>query len=460
VWLGSGRDDGIIVICDSAQIPSRSLVTSGRRTFNLSSLVYDFIFETKMVTASLAVLAAISAGAFVRGPSGLWWRSLLYSFGQPFAVSFFLVAPFSPSNPDVVDSAAGFFFEATVLFLYVSLLGQVFTALHRIDDARIAKSLLACLLAHVVLVAPQLMSEGFGLFSEGTRIDYLYGSALSKYFTYATIGLSAIEAGLVARCVSRAGSVRWMAIAVLALNFALSVVAGSKGAVFLWLGSVLALVDYRAAKFRPMVLLMAVCLVVGGVIVSAAMTADFLGITIQEFADLAVSRFFLNNDARALALDLRSSETANVGLFSESFRSIGSLFGYSPANPPLGVQLYDQYFGTSGNAGANASLAALITYYTVSGYGVLPFVAASMGVALLCVSVRAVASSMRHPSGRYLIRSLGLVALLQFSQDFLAFQVVMPMAAIVMVALWGLDRREFASSHRPSLGSTPLAPAR
>lgn len=144
--------------------------------------------------------------------------------------------------------------------------------------------------------------------------------------------------------------------------------------------SVAALVDYRRARIPKTLQLLVAVGGAGALVVSSIIIADFIGITTEQFTDLALSRFFLNNDARSLAFDLRSQVTAETGLLSESFRSLGNLFGSPPRNDPLGVLLYAQRLGVTNGSGANASLMALVTFYSTPGYATIPALFGSLAV--------------------------------------------------------------------------------
>jgi hypothetical protein len=318
--------------------------------------------------------------------------------------------------------------------------------------------LVVCLIAQILVAWPLVLTEGFGIQSEGSRIAFLYEGTTGKYLAYAGVGLGAILAGLVALRVSRHGKPGYLGAISAALVFALSVASGSKGGFFLWVGSVAALIDYRRARMAPFTSAVIVCALLGGLVWSVAFLADALAMTVEDFVDLAFSRFFLNNDARAIVFDLRSTATGGLSLVTESFRSLSSLVGMRPANDPLGVLLYDTYFGPSGGNGANASLIALILYYMPSGLALGPVIASALGAVALYAGIAWVASAMRHGWGAFVVLSLGFVAVQQYSQDFLAFQVLMPMVCAVVLLVWILDRRHVAKrSDRTHQNRPPAA---
>jgi hypothetical protein len=201
------------------------------------------------------------------------------------------------------------------------------------------------------------------------------------------------------------------------------------------------MVDYRRARIPKKVLLLASAAIFGALVVSSVIIADFFGISTGEFADLALARFFLNNDARAMAFDLRTQASGEAGLLAESFRSLANLFGAPPRNEPLGLLLYAQHLGVTNGSGANASLMALITYYSVPGYTAVPAMLASLAIAAVVHMFVRVTRAMRHRGCRVAVLTLALLSVTTFSQDFLAFQVVMPIAIVTIAMMTVLDQR-------------------
>jgi hypothetical protein len=177
---------------------------------------------------------------------------------------------------------------------------------------------------------------------------------------------------------------------------------------------------------------------------------------VGEFFELAFGRVLLTNDARALAIDLRSSHSDYSLLVNESFRSLSSLFGNRPTNDPLGMRLYADYFGSTGLTGANTSLMALVMFYGPSGSPFVLALIAAIAALTMYLGVRVARHTVGSPGGRYVVQSLGLIGISVFSQDFLAFQVVVPLAALMLFALWvgqtcvGRKRAATTSWVRPS----------
>ena len=410
--------------------------------------MYEYLFEAKALTLCAALGCTMLASALT-GSASLWWRGLFFAVGPALAAAFFLIAFTAPVQLDVIDIAGGFCLEFTVLMALFALLVALIVALRRCRDGDVARLLTATLVAQVLLTLPLLSSEGFGIFSEGTRIDYLYAGSLAKYLTYSAMLLTGTQVPLLAHRISgrRQGL---LDAAVVAATFTASVLSGSKGAVFLWIVAIVALVDYRRARLSWRAIALMASMLVAALVLSSSFIAQFLGIELGDFADLALSRFFLTNDARALAFDFRNSVTPDAGLLAESFRSISTLFGTPPQNSPLGVLLYGQLFGFESSSGANASLAALLVYYSQPGSAGILALFAAVGAAGLALLFAGAARRMRRATSRTVILALGLFSLQQYSQDFLAFQVVVPLAILGILIVWLYDR----SFARPSRGAS------
>jgi hypothetical protein len=401
--------------------------------------VYDHLLNAAVVTAMLALCLTLLASA-VAGRPGVAARVLAFGFVSAFAAAFFVVAPFARTEVNLPDAAAGLLFEFMVLCLFCRLFIQMLDQVQQFDVACSRCALAASLAFQAAIATPLVTSEGFGIFSDGSRIEYLYTGSLAKYLTYAGILLTVLQAGLIAHRVSNAGRPHGLDYLTLAFNFGFSLMSGSKGAFFLWLLGLLALIDYRKAKFRPHVVMGVFLIAIAAFAWMGQVISGFLGLTFEEFLELSLSRFFLSNDARALAFDLRVFTKPDDSLLSESFRSLWTLFGYPPNNPPLGVHLYDHYFGLSDGNGANTSLMALIVFYSAQGTSLLPALVAIIAALLLYASITATRQLLRNPVAQFATTAWGAIALQQFSQDFLAFQVIVPLVVLAVGILFAIDR--------------------
>jgi hypothetical protein len=397
--------------------------------------VYDLLFEATALTTIFMVLLTMAASLVV-GASRMWWRVLAFNFSPAIAAAFFLVALVSDVPASRVDLVGGLIFEFVVLCMYCRLLTDAYRDLHRIGLGQVSRLMRTTLVLQCVFALPLLMTDGFGIFSDGSRIDYLSTSFGATYLTYASILIAVLQAGLVARRVTLTGKIGLDGTLVIGVSLVLSVVAGSKGAILLWLLSAVALIKYQEARVSRATVAIALGFAAASVGLTAYLVSDFLGIEVVEFFRLAFGRVLLTNDARALAIDLRSTQSHYGLLLSESLRSLSTLFGNRPANEPLGMLLYANSFGSTGIAGANTSLMALILFYGPPGSPLLLALVASTVVVVMYAAVRALRLTSTSPGGTYVVQALGLVGISVFSQDFLAFQIVAPLTVLALLAVW------------------------
>ncbi|HEY6643537.1 hypothetical protein [Povalibacter sp.] len=412
------------------------------------NVIYEFILSHKLLTAIAAVCLTVLACALT-SHARLWWRAIANQYAPAMATAFFVVAPFSDQRVAGADMVSGFVFEFWILLLYCSLFVRMYQNTALIESVDTTRLLRISIVLQLLASWPIVTSQGFGLFSEGSRIEYLSDSSSAKYFTYFVVLVSTLQAPLIANRLTKSGRLGMSGAVAIGLTFTLSLLAGSKGGVFLWFLSIASLVDYRRApisRFSVVFVAIAGCALVVG---SSIVIADFLGVRLEEFFDIVLSRFFLNNDARALAFDQRPVAPLTTSLIVESFRSLATIFGAQPHDSPLGILLYDELFGFETGNGANASLMALIVYYSPPGYAALPAIVASCGAGVLFTFFRIVLRTLRRSATKAILLAFAIIALQQYSQDFLAFQVVMPLVVVAIAAIWLYDQQYFRRA-RPS----------
>ncbi len=395
--------------------------------------MYNFILEQKLAAFIAALLLALCACAIAGGRLTLWWRGILYSYMPSLAAAFYATAFFADAAPFAGDLAAGLLFEFTVLVLFYRQFRLLRRDLETVSRQSVTKALGRTMVVQVICAVPLIAAGGFGIFSDESRIGYLYTGSLPKYFTYASFLATTAQVALLAALVSTSGRLGSRGWSVILLNFAISVTSGSKGAVFLWLASIASLIDYRRARIPAYKLFGALAIGIGAFLVSSLAVAQFFDLDFDVFLDVAFSRFFLNNDARALAFDLRNWHSASYSMFSESFRSLGNLLGIPPRNDPLGVQLYGEAFAIENGNGANASFMALGTYYFPAGYAFIPAVLGIIGILGVAQLAGMTSSLLHRPVQRVIVRSIWLVCLALYTQDFLAFQVLLPLAILTIL---------------------------
>lgn len=396
--------------------------------------MYSYLFVSKAGTF-LAALALTWTACALAGRSGVWWRAFAFNFTPALGAGFFASGFFADPMPPFGDLAGGLLFETVNLAVFCVAFVRAYEGLSALDDTTVRRAIVTLFVIELGLFSVIVTSSGFGLFSDGAKNDYLATNPFLKYATYGLALLTRAQAGLLARQLSRQ-KFGVLAFLVVIFHAAASIAAGSKGAFFLWLLSMFALVDYRQARL-PMTLVLSIGATISAALgITAYVISGFLGITVLDFFDLAFNRIFLTNDARAIAFDLRNGLSAEHGPLVEAFRSYARLLALYAQDPPLGVHLYDTYFGPSGGNGANASLMAFATYYSPPGYA---FVYAAGG-ALCSLAIfyvhMAVAQGMRSPLARYITWSVALTSLILWTQDVLAFQLSAILAVPVLATTW------------------------
>jgi len=423
--------------------------------------LYEFLFDSKFAILLAASLVA-GLAATLAGRPGVAWRLLAFNFVPVFAAAYFVVVPLADRSPPVGDLSAAFAFEFVVLVLLARLVIDLMDQVRRIDATTARRALAWTLAGQLALAWPLVGTEGFGIFSEGSRIEYLFAGSGGKYLTYGSLLLGAVQAALLACRLSAGARPRLLDYTVLGVAFSLSLLSGSKGAFFLWLLTVFALVDYRRAQLRVRTVVLGLAALLAAFLAMAEVLRGILGFTQAEFVELVLNRFLLSNDARALALELRSIVGPDAVFWEEAFRSLASLFGTRPVHPPLGVHLFDLYFGDSAGSGANASLMALILFTTAPGDAALPALVAAGAVFVLFLGVKQAARMMPSRLLRLVVTTAGALTLPIMSQDFLAFQVVMPLIVVSVGLLYLIHalRLDLAPLLRARRAGEPLAQRR
>lgn len=400
-------------------------------------MAYQLILQEKLLASLVALFLAVLTSILV-GSKSLWFRGVLFNFSPLLAAAFYIVVFVSGSNFDVVDIVSGAAFEFLVLLIIFRLLVDVRRNICFVSEGDSVFVLSWLLVFQLLLLIPVITSDGFGIFSADSRLDYIYNWKYAKYFTYAGFLVMAVQAVFIAALVSARGYLGYLGWCLILVNFAFSALSGSKGSVFLWVLSIVSLIDYRRANIPRSSIVFFSFVMIGFLAVSSVLISSVLNLDIFEFTDLVANRFFLTNDARALALDLRTPASSVYSFIPESFPAFSSLFGYFPKNDPLGILLYERKFNISGNIGANSSFMALATYYSIKGYVFFPVLWGGCGVIVLHIIILFLGSIFRS-KGRLIIGAIGLVLLRNYSQDFFAFQIFL-ILIFVLIFLSALVR--------------------
>jgi hypothetical protein len=389
---------------------------------------YNLIFTT--IPYVVAIIVGIVFAAVFLFKSSLVIRSILFSFGfwlSPLFYIMYLVFTRTFSAQVVI----ALLLEILFFILYLkslSILLTVVTPLQSPTLPTLKRWLKAGLLLSIFLVVPLIFHAGYGLFSHGSRIQYLADSRLNLYLTYTSSLTTAIMIPIVAAILNR--EKRWSAIVVfyLATEAVLSVLSGSKGGSALAFVAVLSLLQYR--NTREYLKLLRIPVVIITTIVGSTIyyVGGFLHLEPVQMIRLMGSRFFLTNDARALSIDFAGHlNQESTSLFRESFRFYASFLGLSPINPPLGQLLYTQAFSSEGLVGANTSATALLIAYG----GDIERVLFAIGLSLAAISIWLL---IRYRNKYQIVSAAAGISLLSLlSQDFLAFQVTINIVLLVCI---------------------------
>jgi hypothetical protein len=287
------------------------------------------------------------------------------------------------------------------------------------------------------ILMASLNAEGFGIFSQTSRVSYLSEAWYLKYLTYINVILWPYLAKVVAELInsrSRFGFPVLLNIIILVVS---SILSGSKAGFLFWFLMLFCFLDsksiYRLARM-PFVWLV-ISSIVALVYYVISSLSKVLDISFQESLDLVFSRLLLNNDARAIVLSVVSSDAGWFDFLTNSFRGYALKVGIPPSDVPMGNLLYSSYFGSGFDTnGANASFVSLVIYYldVYEGWLVLWVVfVINLGLVLAFRALNRLKGLWG--SERVLIACFGLVLVRLFSQDFLAFQLLLNLLVLYLI---------------------------
>lgn len=392
---------------------------------------YYAIFSTAApISCILAVLTVLSL-TFER--EALTARSILFSFQFLISPLFFLsYMVVSQHITEVILIAAylELLYFAVYRILFAHLFRQV-VSMHRYELSRLRTYLSYGTWLIVILAASLYLQGGVGIFSTGSRNDIVQGSRVNLYLVYASLIVQAAMTPIVAALIN--AEKRWTrpVILYLVIISIQSVLSASKGAAILTFLAVISLLKFGRMRDYFRILRVPTLAVMALFSFTVYFVGQFFSLEPAEFISLMVSRIFIANDGRALAIDWSSYlNSGNSSLFGESFRFYASLIGSPPKHPPLGELLYSLQFDTGGVVGANTSSTALLIAYG----GEIEKIAFSIVLALLAMGIGLTAEI---PGPRVTIRlAIGIMLLSYLSQDFLAFQVAVHTLVILSVVLF------------------------
>lgn len=386
------------------------------------SSIYDGI---PYVTAVLMGIALLS---LVFQKNSLIARSILHAFGFWLAPLFYLtyIVLLHRISLEILEA---FFTECAILGSYYALFSSLLFIVTNKDLLNLHQLMHWLKVGTMIIVAfgLQLVFSGnFGIFSEGSRNQYIADSRWFLYSTYASSIVQTLMIPIVASILNHKRKWDKLVIVYLGIVLVLSVLIGSKGGGVLSIFAILSLLKFPKLADYIKLLWLPFIVIFAGIVSTVYYVGSFLSLDPLQMISLMLARVFLNNDTRALAIDFGSG-SQNISLFRESFRSVATLFGNPPANPALGQYLYAQAFHTSGYVGGNTSSTALVIAYG----GAVEKAVFSL---LLCAVAVSICRLARIRGNYSIIRlAIGLELLAYLSQDFLAFQVIVNILLIAAV---------------------------
>lgn len=326
--------------------------------------------------------------------------------------------------------------ETVILVTWLAILGTLFrhTAAARQGDMKfLANWLNISIFVQLAVICYFVTQPNFGIFSDGSRIEYLEGSRLNIYLTYISAIAAAGAAPIAASIVNI--NQRWdkRAVIYIVVVLAGSLLSGSKGIGVLILISVICYIGISNRRIHMKIVLKPVMAAALFAVATVLVVGTYLQLDAEEMTDLMLNRVFLANDGRALAIDLSTQlNQPNISLFQESFRAPFSVAGSPPLNAPLGQLLYQEAFSVTTLSGANTSSTALLVAY---GSDLEKF---AFALSLQALALLVFLFSKINGRNRVIRLSLALLLLTLLSQDFLAFQVTfnLTIAASLLYYAW------------------------
>ncbi|BCS96475.1 hypothetical protein DSLASN_21070 [Desulfoluna limicola] len=302
------------------------------------------------------------------------------------------------------------------------------------------KLLVIFCLIKLFIIIPNLGT--YGIFSNGSRIKYLSNGTVPLLLTYlSTVVNSSIMISIGTRIyINRISKLDFVTVFV---AFVFSLVAGSKGAVFL---SVIYMflfawgLGYRFTKIHFINRVVYVILFAASIGLYLSLLAKFSDTSFQYRVNISLARFILSSDARALASDsiVRELVLSNThgSLLSEIFKGIAIKLNAPVSDIPLGVAQYAAVYNINSYTGANAGLSSLILTYFNSyldlfsiGLSII-FVLVIVGIGFLTYSLS------RRPFQKMISMSFLFTFMLNFVQDYQAFFITAVLLFVWMVYIF------------------------
>ncbi len=391
---------------------------------------YDSVFYA--IPYNVCVLAAIVLLSLALQKHALVARSIVFIFQFWIAPLFYFTYMSIVHRVFPVVVIAGCL-EFLFMAIYLILFKRLFVAVTTVSPQFLSK-MLGYLKAGtwilILLSAYLFLQPGAGIFSVGSRIEYLADSRLNLYLDEASALIQLAMMPVVAAVINN--TKRWNKLVVFYLITIsiISVLSGSKGNVLLSMLSIASLLKFDRARDYIRVLWGPICCIAALFTITVFVVGQFLLLEPSQMIATMYDRLFLANDARALAIDWSSNLGADgTSLFSESFRNVATLIGSPPKHPPLGQFLYSLQFSTVGLQGGNTSSTALLIAYGRDIEKIL----FTIVIAITAVVTGLITEIPGH--SEVLRLSIGIYFLSLLSQDLLAFELFMNILLFMIAAV-------------------------
>ena len=188
----------------------------------------------------LTSLALIFFASVVARHSWFGLRLFFFtSFGPFFAVAFYIVGVLTSDPTTVGISIYLLVFEISIFAALVLLLKK-FLNRKRLEsydelDIKYVKIFWRLFIIKLAMLVYLSRQQGFGIFSQGSRIEYLNDSSINLWMTYFGIFLSYFITGLLLNRSLKTKKLDRYFVYFLVLLAAETLLGGSKGAVIMWL---------------------------------------------------------------------------------------------------------------------------------------------------------------------------------------------------------------------------------
>jgi len=259
--------------------------------------------------------------------------------------------------------------ECFLLIMVTLLLRNLLIKLHKNIHSFSSSNILFNLFCTSNLILMYLLisnPSSMGIFSEGSRIDYLSSGTIPLLLTYLSMVVqTAIMLSIGARIYE--GKLSKLDFITIISAFVGSLLAGSKGAILLSITYMMVIawgLGYRYSRWFK-ILVPLIALPLAGVY--TFILTQFLNTTFNQNVELAISRFVLSADGRALASDylIRDALMVNThgNLLSEIFKAFAPRLGFIVSDIPIGVAQYAAAYDTKLYVGSNPGISTLILSY-------------------------------------------------------------------------------------------------